>query len=66
VLRYSIHRSVTDPNFVMIDLQFGSVREAELLLTKMRRTWEGSGSSVMFNPEAWIAETVETADLAGG
>ncbi|MGO4689257.1 hypothetical protein [Glaciibacter sp. 2TAF33] len=64
VIRYSIQRSVANPKFVMIDLEFDTVREAEVLLTKMRRLWEGSGSSVMSSPEAWIVETVETVELA--
>lgn len=64
VIRYSIRRPVTDPKFVMIDLEFDSVREAEMLLTKIRRIWEGSGATVMFEPESWIVETVETVELA--
>jgi hypothetical protein len=64
VIRYSIRRSVSNPNFVMIDLELGTTREAEVLLTKMRRVWEGAGSSVMSSPEFWIVETVETVDLA--
>ncbi|WP_026851265.1 hypothetical protein [Glaciibacter superstes] len=63
VIRYTVQRSVSNPNFVMIDLEFGSVREAEVFLTKMRRIWEGSGSTVMFSPESCIAETVESVEL---
>jgi hypothetical protein len=64
VIRYSIRRSVANPKFVMIDLDLETVREAEVLLVKMRRIWEGSGSSVMSSAEAWIVETVETVELA--
>jgi hypothetical protein len=51
---------VADADFVMIDLELASIEEAEALLAKMRRIWDGSGSSVMFHPEARIVETVET------
>ncbi|PYR62121.1 MAG: hypothetical protein DMF91_07835 [Acidobacteria bacterium] len=63
VRRYHVHRSVADPNFVMIDLEFDTVTEAEKLLEKLRRLWAGPGGSVMRNPEAWIVETVESRSL---
>ena len=63
VTRYHVHRSVADPNFVMIDLELGSVAEAEALLDRLRRLWGGAGASVMRNPEAWIVETVESKSV---
>ncbi|MCZ2402746.1 hypothetical protein IV498_05985 [Paenarthrobacter sp. Z7-10] len=63
VRRYQVHRSTTDPLFVMIDLEFDTVKEAESLLAKMRNLWAGSAAGVMRDPEAWIAETVETVEL---
>ena len=64
VRRYRILRSVGDPNFVMIDLDFDTVGEAEALLQKLRRLWSGPGQAVMRNPEAWVVETVEATDCA--
>lgn len=61
--RYTVRRQVTDPNFVMVDLEFDSVREAELMLGKMHRIWAGSGGGVVSSPEAWIVDTVEVVDL---
>jgi hypothetical protein len=63
VRRYHVHRSVTDPNFVMIDLEFDTVAEAERLLEKLRHLWAGPGGAVMRNHEAWIVETVETRSV---
>lgn len=63
VRRYHVHRSVTDPNFVMIDLEFETVAEAQRLLDQLRRLWAGPGGAVMRNPEAWIVETVESRAL---
>ena len=57
---YKIHRAVRDPNFVMIDLEFGALDEAEAFLEKLRQLWQGYGNAVMRNPEAWILETVES------
>jgi hypothetical protein len=60
VRRYHVHRSSADPNFVMIDLEFDEVADAERLLEKLRHLWAGPGGAMMRNPEAWIVETVES------
>lgn len=58
VRRHRIHRSVRDANFVMIDLEFDTLAEAEAFLEKLKVLWSGPGKAVMKNPEAWIVETV--------
>ena len=63
VRRYHVHRSVADPNFVMIDLELETVAEAERLLDRLRQLWKGPGGGVMRNPEAWILETVESRSI---
>ena len=64
VRRYQVLRSVEDPNYVMIDLEFDSTEEADGLLAKMRRVWSsGEGQKVMRNPQARIVETVEAIEL---
>ena len=60
VRRYHVHRTVSDPNFVMIDLEFDTLPEAERTLEKLRKLWAGPGGAVMRNPEAWIIETIES------
>jgi hypothetical protein len=62
VRRYQVLRSVDDPNYVLIDLEFDTLEEAEGLLTKWRRVWSGDGQKVMRNPQARIVETVETIE----
>ena len=63
VRRYHVHRSIADPNFVMIDLEFVAVADAERLLERLRHVWAGPGRTVMRNPEAWIIETVESQSV---
>jgi hypothetical protein len=60
VRRYQILRLLDDPNFVMIDLEFDTVEQARALLTAMRAVWGNVQGSIMSNPEARIAEGVET------
>jgi hypothetical protein len=63
VRRFSTHRSVTDPNFVMIDLEFETVAEADAFLEKLRGMWSGAARAVMRNPEAWVVETMKSTDV---
>ena len=43
VRRFEVLRSVDEPNYVMIDLEFDSLDEAEGLLSTMRRIWSVDG-----------------------
>ena len=63
VRRYQVHRSVADPNFVMIDLEFAALDKAQAFLEKLRQLWSGPARAVMRNPEAWIVETVESKEV---
>ena len=63
VRRYRVLRSVEDPNYLMIDLEFERLDQAEGLLAKMRQVWSGDGQKVMIDPHARIVETVEAKEL---
>jgi hypothetical protein len=63
VRSYQISRSVEDPGFVMIDLDFDTQDGAEALLGVMRGVWAGPGKDVMRNPQARIVDRVEHVDL---
>lgn len=63
VRRYQILRAQDDPAYVMIDLEFDSLGEAEAFLKTMAGIWEGPGKAVMQNPRARIADRFEAADL---
>ena len=62
VRRYSILRGIDDPNHVMIDLEFDSQEEAQALLAAMQQVWSRVQGSIIFEPHARIAETVETKE----
>ena len=62
VRRYQILRSVDDPNYVMIDLEFDTARQAEALLAAMRVVWGRVEGTIMTNPQARIVEAVETKE----
>ena len=60
VRSYRVSRALDDPNYVMIDLEFDTVSQAEALLAAMRVVWSRVEGTVMMNPQARIVETVET------
>jgi len=60
VRRYQVMRPVDDPNYVMIDLEFESTREAEALLAAMRVVWGRVQGTFVSNPKARIVEAVDT------
>lgn len=62
VRRYQILRSLDDPNYVMIDLEFDTKAEAEALLAAMRQVWSRVEGTIMRNPQAHIVETVESKE----
>ena len=59
VRRYQILRAVDEPNYVMIDLEFDTVSQAEALLAAMRVIWGRVEGTIMMNPQARIVESVE-------
>jgi ribosomal protein L35AE/L33A len=63
VSSYQISRSVQDPLYVMIDLEFDTQANAESLLGVMQGVWAGPGKDVMRNPQARIVDTVERIAL---
>jgi hypothetical protein len=60
VRRYQILRAIDDPNFVLIDLEFDNVQQAEALLAAMRVVWGRVEGTIMTNPKARIVEITET------
>ena len=63
VRRYSIHRSVDDPNVLMIDLEFATLEQAEKYRVRLIELWSGPARALLRGPEAWVVEAVESAEL---
>lgn len=63
VRRYRILRPVDNSKYVMIDLEFESVAQAEALLAAMRNIWGRVQGTIITDPKARIVEEVETKDF---
>ena len=62
VRRYQILRPVDNPNYVMIQLEFDTARDAEALLNAMRAVWSRVEGTIMTNPKAQIVEIAEAKE----
>jgi hypothetical protein len=65
VRRYRILRPTDDPNYVMIDLDFDTVGEAEAFLAALHRVWQSpqAAPALAGSPQTRIVETVESVEL---
>ena len=59
VRRYRISRPQENANYVLIDLEFDTEKQAEALLAAMRVVWGRVQGDIMMNPQARIVEIVE-------
>ena len=63
VTRYRIYRLVENLNYVVVDLEFNNLQDAETTLASLRKLWEKVEGSVMTGPQARILDVVETVEL---
>jgi len=63
VRRHRILRAVDDPNYVMIDLEFDTIAEAEAVHVALRQLWSRvQTEGLIGGPQARIVETVESRE----
>ena len=59
VKSYRIYRPADDKNYVIIDLIFDTISEAESTLVELRKLWGKVEGRIMVNPQTRILEIVE-------
>ena len=60
---YKIFQPFDDPNYVIIDLEFDNLKDAENTLIALQKLWTKVEGKVMTNPQTRILCLVETVDL---
>jgi hypothetical protein len=60
---YKIFRPIDDLNYVIIDLEFDNLREAENTLAALHNLWLKVEGKVMMNPQTRILDLVETINV---
>jgi hypothetical protein len=63
VLNYQIFRPVDDPNFVMLDLAFEHLQEAEAVLAQLRNLWNKVEGKIIMKPQTRILELAESIQV---
>ena len=61
VRSHRVAQAAADPNYVMIDLEFGTMPEAEAMHAALRKLWTNPLARIG-SPTARIIENVETRD----
>ncbi|MCX6149772.1 MAG: hypothetical protein NTX22_04535 [Ignavibacteriales bacterium] len=60
---YRIYQPKDDPNYVIVDLEFDNLKNAESTLSALRGLWIQVEGKVMFNPQTRILNLVEITEL---
>jgi hypothetical protein len=63
VLRYRVLRPVDDQRYVMVDLEFGTLAQAEATLERLRQVWGRVEGTIIEKPHGRIVEVAESAEL---
>jgi hypothetical protein len=64
VRRYRILRPTDNPNYVVIELEFDGLKEAENFRSALRNMWgTPEAQKIMQNPKLQITEQVETKEF---
>ena len=62
VRRYRIFRPTDDPNYVIVDLRFDAMNDAEATFAALRTLWGHVEGKVMVNPQTRILSIVEEGE----
>ena len=63
VRRYKIFQRNDHPNFVVIDLEFDHLKQAENILTALRSLWGKVEGKIIINPQIRILNLVESVEI---
>jgi len=62
VRAYRIFRTTDNPNYVIIELEFDNLPEAEKMLGNLKKLWSQVEGKVMMNQQSRIIETIESIE----
>ena len=62
VRSHRIFRTTDNPNYIIIELEFDNLQEAEKMHEGLKQLWPLVEGKVMMNPQSRIIETIESID----
>jgi hypothetical protein len=63
VSRYRIFRPANDPNYIIIDLEFDELVQAEGALAALRNLWGKVEGEIMMDPQTRMLELIESTEV---
>ena len=63
VRRYRVLRPVDDPGYVMVDLEFDTLVQAEATLERLRQLWGRVEGTIISKPQGRLVEVAESVAL---
>lgn len=63
VRHYNIFQQTDNSNFVVINLEFDNLHEAESTLASLKVLWTNVDGKIMMNPQIRILRLVESKDI---
>ena len=63
VRKYKIFQKSDNPNYVVIDLEFDSLKDAENTRTVLQNLWKKVDGKIIMNPQIRILQLKESRDL---
>lgn len=62
VRSYRIFRAVGNPDYIIIELEFDNLQEAEKMQESLKQLWPRVEGKVMMKPTSRIIETIESIE----
>jgi hypothetical protein len=63
VRRYKIFQLIDNPNFVVVDLEFDDLKEAEDSFAALQILWKKVEGKIMANPQTRMLKLIESKDI---
>ncbi|HRP32926.1 MAG TPA: hypothetical protein PKV73_13590 [Agriterribacter sp.] len=63
VRRYRIFRLHSDPGYVIVELEFDRIEDAEQMHEALKKLWNQVSGKIMSGPQSRIFETIESVTL---
>ena len=63
VRRYKILQQSDNPNYVVIDLEFDHLKEAENMLVALQNLWKKVDGTIIVEPKIRILHLIESKDI---
>jgi hypothetical protein len=63
VRRYKIFQRTDNPNFIVVDLEFDNLKEAEETHTALQSLWKNVDGKIIIKPQIKMLELIESREI---